>query len=409
MSSLIFLITNETFSNEAELESAEAKRIRKKSLKEYIDKNIQQFANKKSILLEQNLNQNISLEDEIASLNKKFNQINDSISSATKEREIIVNEIINIDSRISETEYLLSRNQKLMTQYISDVKSIDFISEIDDEESKDENICPFCNNKFCYKQKSFNIVKASQSELNLLFAQIKDLKTTINQLSAQLEMLKKEKQEKSTNKIKLQEEIYRYLTPQANSLKNKIETYKNYIQIQNELTLITNLVNKFNTYLTNLENEQTREDRYHPKEKFPSSWFNNMSNIIYNILSYCNYPNLTSVRLSPKSMDIEINGESKASQGKGFRSFLNTILILSIRDYFYSHAIHKIKPFIIDTPLLGLDEEKSIIDSREAMSKRLFNYCIDNKDKSQLIIIENIDSIPNIDYNHTEINHINFT
>lgn len=94
---------------------------------------------------------------------------------------------------------------------------------------------------------------------------------------------------------------------------------------------------------------------------------------------------------------------------KGFRSFLNTILILSIRDYFYSHAIHKIKPFIIDTPLLGLDEEKSIIDSREAMSKRLFNYCIDNKDKSQLIIIENIDSIPNIDYNHTEINHINFT
>lgn len=63
-----------------------------------------------------------------------------------------------------------------------------------------------------------------------------------------------------------------------------------------------------------------------------------------------------------KTFDILMDGVSKEEdQGKGYRSFLNSVIALMLYEYFNSDDVF-IKPGIlmIDTPLLGFDENEDV-------------------------------------------------
>jgi hypothetical protein len=52
---------------------------------------------------------------------------------------------------------------------------------------------------------------------------------------------------------------------------------------------------------------------------------------------------------------------------------------------------------IIDTPLLGLDQ--GVDDAApESMRTALFRYFMNNQSEGQLIVVENIEHIPNLDF-----------
>ena len=71
------------------------------------------------------------------------------------------------------------------------------------------------------------------------------------------------------------------------------------------------------------------------------------------------------------------------------------------------HAIYNPELLIIDTPLHGFDEDDSE-DAPESMKAGLFNYFI-NHQEGQLIVIENLDHIPHLDYEASGANVITFT
>ena len=70
---------------------------------------------------------------------------------------------------------------------------------------------------------------------------------------------------------------------------------------------------------------------------------------------------------------------------------------MMLRKYLANKAKYDPHFFIIDTPLHGFDD--SINDNMpESMRNGLFRYFINHQDEGQLIIIENLDHIPHIDY-----------
>lgn len=107
--------------------------------------------------------------------------------------------------------------------------------------------------------------------------------------------------------------------------------------------------------------------------------------------------------------DIEVNGGKKATKhGKGYRAFLNTVVALMFRKYLCNDAKYNPGLLIIDTPLLGLDQ--GVDDAApESMRTALFTYFINHQNEGQVIVIENLDHIPNLNYKESGANIITFT
>ena len=86
---------------------------------------------------------------------------------------------------------------------------------------------------------------------------------------------------------------------------------------------------------------------------------------------------------------------------------MNTVVALMFRKFLAEHATYNPGLLIIDTPLHGLDEEVPE-DAPESMRAGLFTYFM-NHQEEQLIVIENLDHIPNLDYVNSGANVITFT
>lgn len=68
---------------------------------------------------------------------------------------------------------------------------------------------------------------------------------------------------------------------------------------------------------------------YYAKDYFDNAFQSGMTAAAEEILEECKYHNFTAARFDISSFDIEVNGEAKAtSYGKGYRSYLNTVVAL---------------------------------------------------------------------------------
>ena len=123
-----------------------------------------------------------------------------------------------------------------------------------------------------------------------------------------------------------------------------------------------------------------------------------MSEYAHSILKECNYYGLLQAHFNFTTFDIEVNGEDKGtSHGKGYRSYLNTVMIMMLRKYLAANAKFDPHVFIVDTPLHGFDDG---VDDKmpDSMRAGLYRYFMNHQDEGQLIIIENLDHIPSLDY-----------
>ena len=71
------------------------------------------------------------------------------------------------------------------------------------------------------------------------------------------------------------------------------------------------------------------------------------------------------------------------------------------------NAVYNPRLLILDTPLHGLDEEVEE-DAPESMRTGLFTYFMKHQE-GQLIVIENLDHIPHLEYEKSGANVITFT
>lgn len=112
-----------------------------------------------------------------------------------------------------------------------------------------------------------------------------------------------------------------------------------------------------------------------------------MSEYAQSILAECHYSDLLKATFNFSNFDIMVNGEDKGtSHGKGYRSYLNTVMILMLRKYLANFAKFDPHTFIIDTPLHGFDDGVAE-DMPESMRAGLYRYFMNHQDEGQLIII----------------------
>lgn len=109
--------------------------------------------------------------------------------------------------------------------------------------------------------------------------------------------------------------------------------------------------------------------------------------------------------------DIIVNDNPKSNRSKGYAAYLNSLLVLSLRNYFNERAELNPHFYLLDSPLHGLMTETSDENNEDELRKGFFNYVFNNYGNDQIIIIENTDDkeLPHIEYDSRYVKVYTFT
>ena len=273
-------------------------------------------------------------------------------------------------------------------------------------------LCPFCNSKINIEEK-FENFQDILLEIENIQIKAKDLRDTLSFLSNKSLELNKNindnKHKIERNSIKINE----ILKPSIKKLEEVIKNYRSFFSLLAEKESLSNLAATWNSDLIDFDDDKIDDNKYKPLDRFPKNFFDTISNTLKNLLEECSFPNLNTAQFDKYSFDVVINGETKASQGKGYRTYLNSIVALSLLDYMQHFAVYPIPLFIVDTPLLSLDE---VINEKDATYKNIgdmrtsfYKYLIKTGKQRQVIVVDNNKDLPEIDFDEPNINTIEFT
>lgn len=409
LSALLYLLYGKDFSEIKKQESAEERKIRHDSVKNYISSKIVQF-NEHHNRLAKELDQKsvIDIETEIDQLSEKLHNLRNTLNSTNSKHENLLQQIAKIDSELSEKSVLLNRFNELSSQYQSDFNRLSFIVESHNELANvaDSALCPICNNHINQDSLEHHLDSFSE-ELTTLISKIETLNETNTDLQQNISVLLESKTNLEQQKKMVSAEIDNILLPDEKKLSYRIQQYKSHIKTKSDIETINKLVENWSQDIDDLENEKSEKVEYIPKDEYPAQFWQYMTKNVQSILAECAFDKASFSRFDRKEFDIMLMNEKKiARYGKGFIAYLNTVVVLALRKIFSQQSQYKPFFYIFDTPLLGLDEgEKN--DTPESMQIALFEYFKSSAYEGQLIVIENSRNLPKLNYN--DINYIEFT
>ncbi|MBD9051976.1 AAA family ATPase [Ruminococcus sp.] len=402
LSALLFLITGRTFTETDAQEKKEIKKARRVAVKEYVNRKIQDAAERKE-QLEKDLHifEGADVEEQIAKATAALQETQRKIDRALAESQRILSSILEAEECAAECDVLLTRYHRLAVQYKADIQRLSLIVEGEEAYQKvpQSTKCPYCEGTIA-PRKRVSYIASSKVEMERTIAQLSGLEDTEKDVEDRKKEIRAELEELKRQRDALESKIKTELRPQENEQQNTVNAYKSYLRISSEIALIETYATDFGNDLTALETEQ-KDDKsieYHPKDYFGDDFATTMSEYADSILKECCYSGLLRAHFNFSTFDIEVNGEDKGtSHGKGYRSYLNTVMIMMLRKYLSVNAKFDPHIFIIDTPLHGFDDgmDEAMPDSMRA---GLYRYFMNHQDEGQLIIIENLDHIPHLDY-----------
>ena len=410
--SLLYLLTGNDYPDAEEQDKDEISKAKRDAVRQFVNGRIFQMSKKREEL-QQALSTfgDLDVEAEMQRLIDDLSETEEAIASATEESKDLLGTLLNFKEKEAETKVTYSHFQSLKSQYTADIKRLTFIvdSEVHLHTIDKNKKCPFCDGNIRPTERK-SYVEASRAELNRIISQLKGLSESENDVISTLNEVQEKIKYLENRRADIEKWIETELTPQADKLREGIQQYRSYIQLQQESTVLHNVSQD---WIIELQKQEESEDsdkpKFKPKEHYPVDFNSRIDEIAYSVLTDCKYENLNTAHFNMGTFDMEINGYAKEdNHGKGYWAFINTVLGLTFRQYLQEDAVHKPGIFVVDTPLLGLDQ--GVEDNAPtSMRTALFQYFIDNQSKGQMIVVENTKDLPHLDYEAGGAKVIEFT
>ena len=410
-SALLFLLFGNDFKDMDAQTESKLRKIKKQAVEDYVNKKIRSTAeHKKELEAQLAVFDGIDVEQAMQDVIDSLKQTEDQITDSIKESRNLFRQIVELQSRATECEFLMSRYSSLRSQYVADIKRLSFIvnGEVEKKKLPANQTCPFCDGKLPVRsQKSY--IASAQAELNRITSQMDGLAETERDIAAEQTEISDQLKQLTEKRAELERLISQELQPKADAFRESLNSYKTYIQIKNELDVIAQFASNWETDLQQLPKYDETTPEFHPKEHFDNSFQEEMDQLLKAALIEGCYENLLTSRFNMQDFDVEVNGHKKSTiNGQGYSSYLNSMVAMVFRQYMFAHAKYDPGFVVIDTPLLGLDQGVSDA-APESMRTALFRYFMNHQDVGQIIILENIKHIPKLDYEESGANVITFT
>lgn len=413
LSAILYMITGNDFASLESEESDVVTNAKKTGMEMYAHARIQELTERiDQIRSEMEAFKGIDVSAELENDINLLSNLDEQINKHREQLVSIIHQTNELDNQSAELELVLSKHNSLQSQYSADIQRLAFIAEGEKiTHNHPQSIkCPFCDGTINPSKKN-TYIEAAKNELARIMTQAKGLSENTEEINSQLKSIKDQLAELNNTRKNIERMIDNALAPQAERLKDDIVAYRHYLQLQQEYEVLDEVCSSLNLKLmeqTNQVSEKETDNSFKPTKHFPQNFSITMSEYAKTILEACNYPGLSTVEFNLSKFDLLINGDLKSeSHGKGYRAFINTALGLAMRQYYHENAKYNPGLFIVDTPQHGLNQGSD--DSPKSMKYGLFSYLIEQKNVGQTIIVENIDHLPDIDFEALGINIMDFT
>ncbi|MGL5714402.1 MAG: AAA family ATPase [Paraclostridium sp.] len=395
-------------------ENSEEKKISKITIDtkiEMLDKLITRYNNELAELQKYDINLNDSeIESSIKNIKENINEKKEKISIIESQLESFLSKKLDIKSKVEYNLMVIKRFKLLKENYLSDLDRLEFIEDANYYINQLETVhCPTCNGNMDTENVIDNeeLIKAINAEVLKLKKQIKELELTIKSLENKNIGLNDEHKNIDNKIEQLDKEAENEIKPVIEfKMEHLKELLDKRIMIHNKDYINKQLI------ITQEERSQLIEERSEIIEIKADKYEINESNLddickeVAQILMKCKLYDEVSVSFDMKSFDLIVNGKKKGSFGKGYRSIINSALILSIMNYTTSRSLPHTKVVIIDSPLTayrGKDNAEGADDKiSDDVKQGFYKYLSEKYKDKQVIILENVqpqdDVIKNIKY-----------
>lgn len=418
LTSLIYLITGDNlkrFMPDISVEELEKRVTQKAGVISYLNKKINDlFEQKKQLEESIATDDGVDIEAKIDNYLTEIEAVEKEIVDASEESRALLGQIFELNAKLQEARFLVDRYKALRSQYMSDIKRLNFIVDGDSKGRtiKHKDSCPFCGHDMEAEEEDRTAyVESAKSELARIRLQLGDLEITESDTKREIKEIEDRLKELNAKNNSITKLLNQGLRPHASELKRAVAEYRRILQLRQKLQSISYMSAELGTDVFAKENEEDETaTKFDVKKQFDKGIWKALSSSINDMIKDCAYTGRPESYLSIDTADVVVGGRHKKNQGKGYRAFLNTIMLFNLMKYLEKKGKYKSHLLILDSPILSLKEKKHKLTEKDkttaGMREALIQYIIDNCGDNQVIIAEN--ELPdNVDY--SKAHQLNFT
>ena len=411
LASLYFLLTGDYKKGIPEITKPEVATAKKKAVIDYIEKQVASLAEKRAdYIMQLEELAGLDIENEMQELSDRIQEVQQEINELIEENTAIVRQMAEYQQEDTNCQMLLDRYESLISQYKADLQRLDFISKGEQaiKGLPENGVCPFCGGEL-HPEEDDSYMEAINAEIRRIASELTVIAATENNVREEQGSIRRNIEELNVRRAEVNEAL--------NDKNRRIQDYKSGLQRFKDYTTLQNGIDFVNDQLESLGKKKEAEMQkqknpplYHAKQEFKEEVGTGFSVLLNRILKECNYRNAGYASWDFKTFDILMDGVPKSEdQGKGYRSFLNSVVAQMLYEYFNSDDVF-IKPgfLMVDTPLLGFDENEDAFGDN-TIKNGLYQYFINHQGDGQIIIVDNLNVIPeDIDFKAKGVNVVTY-
>ena len=410
LSSLLFLLTGDFKQGVSEILNPTKATARREGILEYLEERTNALKQERvSYIMKLEELAGVDIEAETQKLTDHMQDAQHEINELVEENKAIAQQLLEYEQRDASCRILLSRYESLISQYKADLQRLDFISKGEQAVKgiPSNDVCPFCGGEVhpdeddSYMEAIHAEIKRIASELTVIAATVKNVQeeqVEIQEAIAELEVRRSDVNQALAEK-----------NHAIQDYRSGLQRFRDYTRLQNGIEFVNNQLEVIGKKRVSELNPEKNPPLYHPKKEFEKEVGTKFTTLLNAILKECNYQLGGYASWDFSTFDILVDGEPKSDdQGQGYRSFLNSVVAMMLYAYFNKDDVH-IKPgfLMIDTPLLGLDEDDEGLD-KETIRYGLYEYILSHQGGGQVIVVDNLNAVPDIDFEARGINVITY-
>ncbi|MCI7107140.1 MAG: AAA family ATPase [Agathobacter sp.] len=403
------------FLPEVSVKELEKRADQKAGVIKYLNEKIEKLSNQKKELEDLIVeDDDVNLDAKIEEFLAEIEQIDKEIVGASEESRKLLDQIFTLNEKLQEARFLSNRYKALRSQYMSDIKRLNFIVDGDVKSNgiKHKDSCPFCGQDMDIEDEDHTAyVESAKAEMGRIRLQLGDLETTESYTRTEIKSIEESLKNLNAKNADIMNLLNQKLRPRSSELRAAVAEYRRIQQVRQQLDSISYMSSELGTDVFEKENEDDEKAvKFDAKKNFDKDIWKELSDSINLMVKECAYTGQPESRLNINTADIVVGSKHKKNQGKGYRAFLNTIMLVNLMKYLETNGKYALRILVLDSPILSLKEKKYEIKENEkataGMRESLIQYIIDNCGENQVIIAEN--ELPeNVDY--TKANRVIFT
>lgn len=396
IASLYFLLTGDYKKGIPEITKPEVATAKKKAVVDYTEEQVAALTEKRvSYFMQLEELAGLDIESEMQQLSDHIQEVQQEIKELIEENTAIVRQMTEYQQEDANCRVLLDRYESLISQYKADLQRLDFISKGEQAVKglPENGVCPFCGGEL-HPEDDDSYIEAINAEIKRIASELTVIAATENSVREEQEAIRKSIEELQVRRT----EVNKALDDKNREIQNYrsgLQRFKDYTTLQTGIDFVNDQLAILGQKKVAELQKQKNPPLYHAKQEFEEEVGTGFNTLLNKILKECNYRNAGYASWDFGTFDILMDGVPKSEdQGKGYRSFLNSVVALMLYEYFNSDNVF-IKPgfLMIDTPLLGFDENEEEFGDN-TIKNGLYHYFINHQGDGQVIIVDNLNVIP---------------